>query len=174
MLSRTIKICLQGYSYNQTNMAHIMFILFLFYTFGLIFIINPISSKKNVADSDPVLIKNSHVTCYNDRIVIHWYYFPFGDKTIKYRNIRSCELLTKDLLNFFETKTWGMAFSSVWWHLDIHRHSRKYFIILDTGKWPKIGLTMKDNDTLIVYKLIKQKMDLTSLKKHHHHRNSTG
>jgi hypothetical protein len=146
----------------------------------VIFVINPILSAKKIVDSDRILIQNKFVTCYTDRIVIHLYYFPYGDKTIKYKNIRSCELLQDDQLNFSEVKLWGMAWSPIWWHADFHRQSRKYFIILDANQWPKIGVTMNDNDTLKVYKLIKEKIGLTSLKKQSnvknkkcHHRNST-
>ena len=102
-------------------MPNMMYTLCLFYTFCLIFIVEPIFSIKNIADSDPILIQNGFVTCYTDRLVIHLYYFPFGAKTIEYNHIRSCELLRRDNLSFFETKCWGMAFSPIWWHLDSRR-----------------------------------------------------
>jgi hypothetical protein len=136
-----------------------MFLLSLFYIFGLTFIFNPILST----NSDSIVIENGFVTCYSDRLVIHFYYFPFGDKTIQYNNINSCELLRNEDLSLFKTKSWGMAFSFVWWPLDIHRLWREYYIIIDANQWLKIGLTMNDNDTLKVYQLIKQKMILTSL-----------
>jgi hypothetical protein len=100
------------------------------------------------------------VTCYSDRLVVHLYYFPFGGKTIKYRDIRSCKLFRQNDLNFFETKCWGMALSPVWWHMDFHRPWRKYYIILDANQWPKIGITMNDDDTIKVYNLIKKKIAL--------------
>jgi hypothetical protein len=60
-----------------------------------------------------------------------------------------------DLLSF---KHWGMALSPIWWHCDMKRLSRKYFILIDANQWPKIGLTMDDNDTINVFNLIRQKM----------------
>ena len=108
--------------------------------------------------SSEILFKNDFITCYDDRLVIRFYYFPYGDKTIEYKNIRSCRLLNEDDLNFFQMKSWGMAFSSIWWPLDLHRSWRKYFIIIDVNQWPKIGLTMNDNQTLEVYQLIKEKL----------------
>jgi hypothetical protein len=69
---------------------------------------------------------------------------------------------SKDL-SFYQVKTWGMALSPVWWPLDIRRSWREYYIIIDANQWPKIGLTMNDNDTIKVYQLIKKKMTLTSL-----------
>ncbi|CAF1290760.1 unnamed protein product [Rotaria sordida] len=107
---------------------------------------------------DPI-ISNSFVTCYPDRLVIHLYYFPYGNKTIKYTDIQSCELLRIADLSILKRKMWGMALSSVWWHADFHRHWREYYILLDTNQWLKIGITMNDDDIINVYKLIKEKID---------------
>lgn len=107
--------------------------------------------------SEEILLKNDFVTCYDDRLVIRFYYFPYGDKTIEYKNIKSCRLVDEKDLNFFQTKTWGMAFSSIWWPLDLQRSWRKYLIIIDANQWPRIGLTMNDDQTLEVYKLIQAK-----------------
>ncbi len=35
--------------------------------------------------SEEPIISNSYVKCYSDHLVIHLYYFPVGDKTIKYK-----------------------------------------------------------------------------------------
>ena len=113
-------------------------------------------SKLVSLEDKEILFKNSYVTCYTDRLVIAYYYFPFGDKTIQYKNIRSLKLLGKNDFNFFQIKSWGMGLSPIWWHLDMHRAWRQHFIIFDANQWPKIGLTMNDNDTLTVYYLIKK------------------
>ncbi|UJR16567.1 hypothetical protein I4U23_003468 [Adineta vaga] len=126
--------------------------MFVFHIIGILILIGSIVSSGK--DSDPILIENTFVTCYSDRLVIHFYYFPFGSKTIKYENIRSCELLQHDQLNMFQTKCWGMAFSPIWWHLDIQRQWRKYYLVLDGTQWPKIGITMDDDDTIKVYNLL--------------------
>jgi hypothetical protein len=91
--------------------------------------------------------------------VIDLYYFPYGDKTIKYKDIQSCKLLKLCDLSILKYKTWGMAFSHIWWPSDIRRYSRKYYIILDVNQWLKIGLTMDDKDITDVYKLIQQKIN---------------
>jgi len=111
-------------------------------------------------DSNHPLISNGFVTCYSNHLVIHLYYFPFGDKKVKYSEINSCELVPMREMGFLKIKLWGMALSPIWWHSDLHRHGREYCIILDANQWPKIGLTMDDKDTINVYKLIKEKMDL--------------
>lgn len=110
------------------------------------------------ADGDPILFKNDYITCYSDHLVIPFYYFPYGSKTIEYKNIRSVELLDANDLSFFKTKTWGMALSPIWWPLDIRRQWRKHYLIIDANQWPKIGVTMDDEDTLKVYKLIRPKI----------------
>jgi hypothetical protein len=111
---------------------------------------------KSTTKFDRPIISNDFVTCYADRLVIHLYYFPYGDKTIRYKDIQSCELHPIRVLGPFKTKTWGMALSPIWWHSDLRRHYREYCIILDTNHWPKIGITMDDNDINNVYELIKQ------------------
>lgn len=114
-------------------------------------------TMENKVESNP-LIKNGFVTCYSDYLRIHLYYFPYGDKKVKYSEIRSCELLSMDELGIFSSKLWGMALTPVWWHCDMKRSGRKNYIILDVNKWPKIGLTMDDDDTIRVYHLIREKM----------------
>ena len=128
-----------------------------FYIFGLVFFVASIASTKNLQD-DTVLIQNEFVTCYSDRLRVHSYYFPVGDKTIRYEDIQSCELLRHEQLNFFQMKCWGMAFSPIWWPLDWLRQWREYYLIIEANQWPKIGITMNDRDIVDVYGLIKQKM----------------
>lgn len=134
----------------KTNTRIIMLTLRIFSVITLILIFHSIDGE--------ILFQNGFVTCYSDRLVIPFYYFPYGDKTIEYKNIRSCDLLDAKQLSFFEVKSWGMAFSSIWWPLDIRRQWRKYYIVIDANQWPRIGLTMDDEQIHQVYKLIK---DLT-------------
>ncbi|CAF1248069.1 unnamed protein product [Rotaria sp. Silwood1] len=114
---------------------------------------------KTVVNSNLPLISNSFVTCYSDYLIIHLYYFPFGNKKIKYRNIRSCEFRSTNDIGMFEYKLWGMSLSPIWWHCDMNRLARKHYILLDANQWPLIGITMDDNEIINVYNLIRQKMN---------------
>ncbi|CAF0985710.1 unnamed protein product [Adineta ricciae] len=109
---------------------------------------------KSKSKSEPVIISNDSVTCYADRLVIHLYYFPYGSKTIKYEDIRSCQLLPLRRLNRLKYKKWGMGLSPIWWHSDVQRYYRNYYLLLDTNHWPYIGVTMDDKDILNVFELI--------------------
>ena len=109
--------------------------------------------------SNNILFGNSFVKCYSDHLLIHLYYFPYGDKKVKYSDIHSCELIPMRDLGFHKIKMWGMALSPIWWHCDFRRHGRESCIILDANQWPKIGLTMDDNDIDNVYQFIKQKIN---------------
>lgn len=113
---------------------------------------------KTAAKSNDPLISNSYVTCYSDHLVIHLYYFPFGNKKVKYSDIQSCEFRSTNDLDMFSYKLWGMSLTPVWWHCDMKRLMRKNYILLDTNHWPLIGITMDDNDLVNVYNLIRQKM----------------
>lgn len=117
------------------------------------------AAESDLSDSNAILFANKYVTCYEDHIVINMYYFPAGNKKVKYSDMKSCELLSGEQLGFSKVKMWGMALSPIWWHADFHRHSRDHYIVLDINSWPKIGLTMDDSETPMVYKLIKEKMD---------------
>ncbi|CAF4261515.1 unnamed protein product [Rotaria sp. Silwood2] len=113
---------------------------------------------KTTGKSNIPLISNSFVTCYSDYLVIHLYYFPFGNKKVKYSDIRLCEFHSTDELDIFSYKLWGMSLTPVWWHCDMKRFMRKNYILLDKNHWPLIGLTMDDNILINVYNLIKEKM----------------
>lgn len=109
-------------------------------------------------DSNIPLIENDFVKCYSDYLSINLYYFPYGNKKVKYENIRSCDLLSTDDMDLFNCKHWGMALSPIWWHCDMKRLGRKHYILIDANQWPKIGLTMDDNDIINVYNFIRQKI----------------
>jgi len=115
--------------------------------------------------SDDVLISNNFVKCYSNHLVISLYYFPYGDKKVKYNDIISCQLIPMREMGFTKVKLWGMALSPIWWHSDMHRLGRESCIILDTNHWPKIGLTMDDNDIVNVYNLIMEKINFNQSKK---------
>jgi hypothetical protein len=121
--------------------------------------------KSTTVDSDTVLFSNDFVKCYLDRLVIRLYYFPFGSKTVHYGKIQSCELMDMRDLGFGKSKLWGMALTPIWWHCDFSRNSRRYYILLDTGHWPKIGLTMDDDDTVKLYQILKDKIAKNPLSK---------
>lgn len=110
-------------------------------------------------NSDVPLLANKFVKCYTDRLVIDLYYFPYGSKTVKYSDIQSCELLHMRDLSILHSKLWGMALAPIWWHSDLRRYSREYYILLEANQWPKIGLTMDDSDIVEVYKLIHERMN---------------
>ena len=113
-----------------------------------------------MVESNTPVLQNDFVTCYTDHLVIHLYYFPFGEKKIAYREIKSCDMLPIDQLGFLKIKTWGMALAPIWWHCDLRRHLRQSCIVLDANQWPKIGLTMNDDDDIkLVYHLIKQRLE---------------
>lgn len=115
--------------------------------------------EKNKNDSNRPLISNGFVTCYSDHLRINLYYFPYGNKKVKYSDIRTCELRSMDELGLFACKLWGMSLTPVWWHSDMKRYGRKNYILLDANQWPFIGLTMADDDTIRVFNLIRQKMN---------------
>lgn len=104
------------------------------------------------------LMANSFVTCYEDYFVIHLYYFPFGNKKVNYSSIQTCELRSTNELDIFSQKHWGMAFTPVWWHCDMKRFQRKHYLLINANQWPKIGITMNDDEIFDFYDFIRRKM----------------
>src|SRR5689334_15926225 len=116
-------------------------------------------------DSDTIIFSNDFVKCYSDYFVICLYYFPFGSKIVHYDKIQSCELLEMHDLGCGSSKLWGMSLSPIWWHCDFSRYSRRYYILLDANQWPKIGLTMDDDDAVKVYNILENKIGMNPLPK---------
>ena len=113
---------------------------------------------KSLSDSSVPLFSNEFVKCYSDYFEINLYYFPFGSKKVKYSNIRSCELYSMDELDMFDYKLWGMALSPIWWHCDMNRFSRKYYVLIDANQWPKIAITMDDNHIVQFCNFIRERI----------------
>lgn len=114
-------------------------------------------------DLNEAILSNDFVKCYSDHLIINLYYFPYGNKTIKYKDIQSCEFLRMKDLNMLKCKTWGMALSPIWWHCDWRRFSREYYILIRTNQWPQIGLTMNDEQIHEVYQFIRKESNQKNL-----------
>jgi hypothetical protein len=64
-----------------------------------------------------VLYEDGYVALTETHIEIKWYYLPWSSKRISYREIASFGTAPDYGLNILGVKTWGMAFSTVWWSL---------------------------------------------------------
>jgi hypothetical protein len=105
------------------------------------------------------IFSNGFVTCFQDFMFIHWYYFPFGKKRVNYSDIRTCELRPIAEESLLGIKTWGMALTPIWWHCDSKRFSRQNYVRMNVNQWPDIGLTMDDRELEQVYYLIRKQMN---------------
>lgn len=90
------------------------------------------------------LYQDEYIECDRHGITIHWYYFPFGDKRVEYRDIRSVERINLD----FEGKwrIWGMGLVPHWFHLDLQRPQKSMGILVDDGHPIQFVITPKDVD----------------------------
>ena len=78
-------------------------------------------------------VETNFLVLKDDRIIIKWYYFP---------TTTSLELLFKDIeyittsdrlgLRWWEVKSWGQAFSNIWWACDMFREFKghKYNLVI--------------------------------------------
>ncbi len=101
-----------------------------------------------------ILYKDEYVTCDEDAIAIHQYYFPFGSKRIPYTTIQHIEEEPMDLL-MGGLRLWGMGLAPYWFHLDIQRPNKNRLIVVDFGEWIKAVITPANHDAVI--QILRQK-----------------
>lgn len=68
-----------------------------------------------------------------DGIELLDYYLPIGDKFIPWNEIDAITFLPASAIPFYEKKSWGMAWSSVWWGCDMDRElsDNRILMIID-------------------------------------------
>lgn len=56
---------------------------------------------------------------------------------VPYNKIRHINLVSMQDMTLVSYKHWGMAFTPIWWPCDMMRHTRRNYILIDTGDWVK-------------------------------------
>jgi hypothetical protein len=95
-----------------------------------------------------VLYEDKRITCDDDGITIHDYYFPRGDKRIAYRDIRSFDQRKLGLLTG-KWRIWGTGHPGYWYHLDPKRPSKTKAVVIDKGDSVKAVITPDDPDAVL-------------------------
>ncbi|KCV70929.1 hypothetical protein, variant [Fonticula alba] len=120
-------------------------------------LVPPRLKLRNMSHSaDVPLHSDEFVTLYRDRLVVHWYYFPFaGDKVVPLDQVRrvhtgyfagatpprylpSPEAAAKSgvyggkVLDMWDWKHWGMALNfDTWWSCDLGRDGKDNWIAIE-------------------------------------------
>jgi hypothetical protein len=95
------------------------------------------------------LYEDRHVTCDDDGLTIHRYYFPFlGDKRVAYTAIRRVEVRAMGPFTG-QWRVWGMGSPSHWFHLDGSRRRKTRCIALDLGGTIRPALTPDNVDDVL-------------------------
>ncbi len=89
------------------------------------------------------LYEDRWITCEPDRLIIRGYYFPFGSKVIRYRDIRSVTPFMLSLLTG-SWRIWGTSNPRYWFHLDPARPRKQTALVLDVGKFVRPVITPDD------------------------------
>jgi hypothetical protein len=79
-----------------------------------------------------VLYRDRWIECTSEALIIHWYYFPFGKKTIAYGRIRGMQEIQMQALTG-KWRIWGSGDLRHWWHLDPGRRHKDQALVLDVG-----------------------------------------
>jgi hypothetical protein len=106
----------------------------------------------NVTSEDTkmaTLYEDRHVTCEDDSLTIHNYYFPFrADKRIPYAAIRGAIDRKMGPLTG-QWRIWGMGLGPYWFHLDTDRPRKDRAIALDLGGIIRPVVTPDDVDAVL-------------------------
>lgn len=74
------------------------------------------------------------IVCGTDRLEIHSYYFPFGTKTVPYRQIQGLQRIEVNGLWSGKWRFWGTGNPRYWANLDRKRPTKKVGFVLDLGR----------------------------------------
>ncbi len=94
------------------------------------------------------LYRDKFIECDEDRLVIHWYYFPYGSKTVPYEKVKAFEKV--DMTTFRgRGRIWGSANLRCWASLDPGRMRKSEGIVLDLGGFVRPFITPDDVGAVI-------------------------
>jgi hypothetical protein len=90
---------------------------------------------------------DGRIVCDEDGVRVRWYY-PWGDKSIPYRTIRS---VTKRPLTRWwgKWRLWGSGDLVHWYNLDRTRPNKDTALALDTGGRVRPTITPDDPDSVV-------------------------
>lgn len=90
------------------------------------------------------LYRDGLVTLTDGELVIHNYYFPFGQrKTVPLQKIRSIRLRKLDALSG-RFMLWGPGFGGRWYHNDCQRPTKRFAVDVSTGSLMEMAITPKN------------------------------
>jgi hypothetical protein len=79
-----------------------------------------------------VLYRDRWIECTSEALIVHWYYFPFGKKTVPYGRIVGIQEIKIGRLTG-KWRIWGSGDLKHWWHLDPDRPHKDRALVLDVG-----------------------------------------
>ncbi len=95
------------------------------------------------------LYEDPHITCDDDGLTIHNYYFPSSsDKRVPYAVIRHAQARTMGPLTG-QWRIWGMGLAPYWYHRDAGRPNKTRCIVLDVGAVIRPVITPDNVDAVL-------------------------
>jgi hypothetical protein len=92
----------------------------------------------------PALYRDRWIECTPDALVIHGYYFPFGNKrTIRYDRVQEIREFEMGPLTG-QARIWGSGDFRHYFHLDPRRPRKKRALIVDLGRHIRPIITPDD------------------------------
>ena len=78
--------------------------------------------------------EDGKIVCSPDRLEIHSYYFPFGTKSVPYRQIKGLQRMEITGLMSGKWRLWGTGNPRYWANLDTKRPKKKAGFVVDLGR----------------------------------------
>jgi hypothetical protein len=84
----------------------------------------------------------------DDSILIRDYYYPFGDKRVRFENVDSI-VVKKPTLMSGRYRYYGTGDFRTWFPPDTRTRRDKIFIIKIKSKWWRVGLTVENSQAVL-------------------------
>lgn len=89
---------------------------------------------------------DGRIVCGSDELRIHFYYFPFGTKTVPYAQIEGLQRVEITSLFSGKWRLWGTGNPRYWANLDAKRPKKKAGFVVDFGRKVSPIVTPDDPD----------------------------
>jgi hypothetical protein len=94
------------------------------------------------------LYEDHWIQCTADAVVIRGYYFPWGTKRVRYRDIREVRRVPMGTLTG-QGRIWGSTTLRYWASLDPGRRNKSTALILDTGRRSMLPFITPDDPAAV-------------------------
>ncbi len=110
--------------------------------------VSPRGWLKDSGKSAKKLYSDKPVEIYDDFVLIRNYYWPFGNKQVRFQDIESV-LVVEPTLKTGKYRYYGSGDFRTWFPPDNRSRRDRIFVITIRGRWWRVGLTVEDSQAVL-------------------------